>query len=357
MFVSSEMRDLSEYRRVLADRLREAGYTVVLFEDLGGRDEDAAQAYLSGVAQSDIYLGIVADRYGTMLQSGRSPTHEEYREARRLGRRISVWAHADGAQRQGNARDFLDEVRVFHTTGQFADSDDLAQRVLRRLAEIAADQESPWVKVGDAVFRVERVRDEGRGVELHAVVRDERIARYLEDLREDSWGRRTEVPVTTQDRSGTLAISSVVSESRSRSSKSMIVRGDVTWAHGRGGAMDAGTGGYSADDLTEVGLGVGLLGEELPPNLAGLMAFMVDRSDPLEPLLPLSLSESTIEAVARLLVVERLIGGGRATSVDSFELGPEHLGRRRLRLAYRDPQRYSDTEPQARVVEGSRPWS
>lgn len=61
-----------------------------------------------------------------MLASGRSPTHEEYAAARALGRRISVWGQADGSNRQGNARDFLDEIRVFHTTGQFAAPDDLA---------------------------------------------------------------------------------------------------------------------------------------------------------------------------------------------------------------------------------------
>jgi Domain of unknown function (DUF4062) len=32
-----------------------------------------------------VYVGIVGDRYGTMLASGRSPTHEEFLEAKRRG--------------------------------------------------------------------------------------------------------------------------------------------------------------------------------------------------------------------------------------------------------------------------------
>ncbi|HEX4116043.1 MAG TPA: DUF4062 domain-containing protein [Solirubrobacteraceae bacterium] len=91
IFLSSEMRELSALRGRIAGALREAGFSVVIFEDLGGRDEDAKRAYLDGVARSDVYVGVLADRYGTMLPSGRSPTHEEYLEARRLGKRISFW--------------------------------------------------------------------------------------------------------------------------------------------------------------------------------------------------------------------------------------------------------------------------
>ena len=137
VFLSSEMRDLGALRAVVADALRDAGLSVVMFEDLGGRDEDAERAYLDGVARSDIYVGIISDRYGTMLPSGRSPTHEEYLEARRRGKRISFWLRRDASRRQGHAADFAQEVQAFHTTGQFAGADDLVRRLLQRLAEIA----------------------------------------------------------------------------------------------------------------------------------------------------------------------------------------------------------------------------
>jgi hypothetical protein len=39
VFLSSEMRDLGQLRVVVADALRDAGVSVVMFEDLGGRDE------------------------------------------------------------------------------------------------------------------------------------------------------------------------------------------------------------------------------------------------------------------------------------------------------------------------------
>ena len=53
-FVSSEMQALRRERRAVADALRKLGLDVVMFEDLGGRDDDAQTAYLDGVARSDI---------------------------------------------------------------------------------------------------------------------------------------------------------------------------------------------------------------------------------------------------------------------------------------------------------------
>jgi uncharacterized protein DUF4062 len=111
------MRDLRDERRALATEMKAMGLNVVMFEDLGGREDDAETAYFDGVARSDIYLAVIADRYGRMLPNGRSPTHEEYREARRLGLRIAAWIATDGSGRQGDARDFAEELQQFHTTG------------------------------------------------------------------------------------------------------------------------------------------------------------------------------------------------------------------------------------------------
>lgn len=196
------MDELAAERRALAKSLKALGMQAILFEDFGGRDDSAEQAYLAGVAQAEIYIGLIADRYGAMLPSGRSPSHEEYRKAQELGRRISVWAKEPFSDRQGNARDFLAEIQVFHTTGRFSTAEDLVAGVCQRLAQIAADDESPWAKLGDAIFRVDRIRDEGNRVLLSTSVREPALARYLEGLRPDQWGRSEELLLSTSDRSG-----------------------------------------------------------------------------------------------------------------------------------------------------------
>ncbi|HET9676666.1 MAG TPA: DUF4062 domain-containing protein [Solirubrobacterales bacterium] len=356
-FISSVMDELAVERRALANSLNELGIRVILFEDLGGREDSAEQAYLAGVAQAEIYLGLVGDRYGSMLPGGRSATHEEYLKAQELGRRISVWAKEPSSERQGNARDFLAEVQIFHTTGRFSTSDDLVARVQHRLAEIAADDESPWAKLGDAIFRVDRIRDEGNRVLLTASIREPAVARYLEDLRPDGWGRSEELLLSTSDRSGPAKVASITSETRSTSRRQMEIAVDVNWADGRGNSMAAGTSNYTADELSEIGLKAGLLGASPPPEFRDmLMASLVNQTDPLEGLLHQTLPEDSFEAVARLLIAEQLIGSGRASYIESFQIGPRHQGRRPLKLVYRDPQRYSNQEPAIRTIEGSRSW-
>jgi hypothetical protein len=352
VFLSSEMRDLGPLRARVAEALRDAGFSVVVFEDLGGRDEDAERAYLDGVARSDIYVGILADRYGTMLPSGRSPTHEEYREARQRGKRISFWLAGDASSRQGNAMDFAQEIQTFHTTGQFSDADDLTRRLLQRLAEIAADDEAPWIKVGDACIRADAIRDEGKTIVVEAEVRDASVTRYLEGLRADQWGRSSEVPIALTHRAGTGRVTHVVSEMRSTSVRHLEITADVSWGEGRGGSMEAGTAGLSPDDLTEAGLRAGLLGEPLPSGL-GPMDFMVDATDPLAEF-PTGLPPAVEEAVSGLLISERLLASGKASYISRFALGPDHLGHRRVELTYGDPRRYTNVEPGERHIEGMR---
>ncbi len=357
VFISSVMDELAAERRAVAAIAEELGMHAVLFEDLGGRDESAETAYLAGVAQAEIYIGLIGARYGTMQPSGRSPTHEEYLQACGLGRRISVWSREPCAERQGNARDFLAEVQTFHTTGRFSDADNLETGLRRRLGEIAADDEAPWVKLGEAIFRASRIRDSGDHVHLTAAVRDAALARYLEGLRPDQWRHRGELKLCTADRAGVAEVHTVTSETEARSSRTLEIELQVNWSDGSGGQMAVGVQGYSADDLVAVGLESGLLRTPVPPNLDAVSwGGVLDVSDPLQPLLSQQLPEDAIGSVARLLIVERLLGTEGASHIDSFNLGPENRGNRRLSLTYTDARRYTNEEPGTRVIEGVRPW-
>ena len=130
-----------------------------MFELLGGRDDHAETAYLAGVQSSDIYVGVLGARYGTPDRTGYAPTHAEYNEAIKAGLRISVWATT--AEMDGRQRDFLNEIRAFHTTGRYASPDELHEALKRRLTEVAAAEHSPWCKVGHVLFRARRYSDDG----------------------------------------------------------------------------------------------------------------------------------------------------------------------------------------------------
>jgi len=77
----------------------------VMFEDLGAQDISAEQAYLSGCAVSDVYMGIWGHRYGVRMPDGYSATHAEFLEAERNGLRLCLLSTARlGRIRRRSAR-------------------------------------------------------------------------------------------------------------------------------------------------------------------------------------------------------------------------------------------------------------
>jgi len=352
VFISSEMRQLKAERRGLADRLRSLGLNVIMFEDLGGRDDDPETAYLDGVARSDIYLGLIGARYGRMLPSGRSPTHEEYREARRLGLRIAVWADAEDANRQGDARDFLAEIQTFHSTGGFTDADELAQSVEGRLREIAAEQDRPWVILDETIFRANSIDDDGTHLAIVLATRDRDIASNLEALRPGEYARATgPVAVSYGHTAGAARVSGITSRSASASLREMTIEADVTWADGRHPPLAATINGVSYEEQVVAGLKAGLFSSPLPDQL-GLLAGVVDASDPLAALDGPRLPHGIYEQVARLLITSRLVQSG-ATAVE-VAVGPVRAGRRRVAVEWTDARRYAEEEPVRREIEGER---
>lgn len=359
VFISSVMAELAAEREALADHLASLGFNVILFEHLGGREEDAETAYLVGVEQADVYVGLIGDEYGRMDRAtGYSATHAEYRLALELGRRIAVWVRADGDRREGAARSFVEQLRTFHTTGVFRTADDLATSVERRLAEIGGDEDAPWVMVGDAIFRASRIVESAEEVRVEAEIRDAAVSRYLVQLRPERMGGNVSVALATSDRAGSARVIDVVVETRSRSSQHVTITLTVTWNPGRGGSGEVGTSGFSADDLTEIGLRCALLGQPVPERLDNSLGrVLVNSDDPLASMTALRLPEGSIEPVARLLVVNHLLGSGRASAIEQFAIGPGDRGRRRLLLTYTEPRRYPSSEPGQRAIEGERQWN
>ena len=112
-FISSIMEGLRKERAAAADGVRLLGARPVMFEEFGGRDADPQDAYLGKVETSQIYVGILGQRYGKPLPTRFSATHTEFRHAEKRGLRIAVWA-LNTQKREGPQESFLEEVRTFH---------------------------------------------------------------------------------------------------------------------------------------------------------------------------------------------------------------------------------------------------
>ena len=112
------MAELREERAAAAEGIRSLGARPVMFEDFGGRDADPLDAYLGEVETSQVYVGILGQRYGRPLPTRFSATHTEFQHAEEQGLRIAVWA-LETQKREGPQQSFLNEVRTFHVVPPF----------------------------------------------------------------------------------------------------------------------------------------------------------------------------------------------------------------------------------------------
>ena len=347
VFISSVMDGMSDERTAALGAVESIGGKVSMFELLGGRDDHAETAYLTGVQSSDIYVGVLGARYGTPDRTGYAPTHAEHNEAIKVGLRISVWATT--AEMDGRQRDFLNEVRTFHTTGRYSSPDELREALKRRLTEVAAADHSPWCKVGHVLFRARRYSDDGTRIIVEASVRDDDIVAELERLRPGDWHGRQESRITCARRTHTVEINSVVVEATA--GRSRLVRIEATKARETPTGMrliDVSYADRSPEDLTELALQVALFGE---PNPLGHMASMAQMDNPIPAIAQIGLDEDSFAGAAEVLLVESLVGSGRAERITAMQIGPARSGRP-LRLEWEAPRRYSNIEPERRRIEG-----
>ncbi len=347
VFVSSVIVGMEHERAAAADAAERLGARAQLFERFGGRDDDPADAYLGAVAASDVYLGLLGPRYGRPLRTGYSATHAEYDEAVRRGLRVSVWSAEDDLD--GRQRDFLEAVRVFHTTGSYGSPEDLGVKVEGRLREIAAEALSPWVKVGNTVFRATKVTDDGATIVIDARIRDNAVAASLEARRPDrSFGHNTDTRMTWPGGTSRVRVTGVRVEVGAARARTVTVTGDRV-DDDRSNRVDMSVEGRSPDDMTELAMRVVLLEE---PNPLGTMGFMLKVDNPLPSVTGLGLTEDAVSQVAELLVTELLVGERGVDHITSFRLGPAHFGKRRLLVAWMPKRRAVNVEPAERRIEG-----
>ena len=348
-FISSVMKELANERQAAAAGVRGVGLRAVMFEEFGGRDADPEEAYLAEVEGSDIYIGILGRRYGKPLKTRFSATHTEYVHAEKHGLRIALWTFA-AADREGHEQSFLDEVRTFYVVPEFRTVADLQRQVEERMRSIAAEGLAPWCKLGHAVFRATEVEDRGDTIHVTARVRDDAVARALEEARGDRFSSKTLAHFTWAGRSRYVKVEGV--QVTTTSARSKLFRLELTAAEApQDHFLEVSIGGRSPADLTEAALRTALFGERNP--LADQhMGFATEIADPLAPLRQSPVSEEIVRPLSELLVSDALLSTRRATSIRAFRLGVPIRGRRSLSLAWEAPNRYSNEPVTVRSISG-----
>jgi hypothetical protein len=143
VYVSSTYSDLRGYRESVYRVLRQLGHDVVAMEAYTASDQRPLDRCLADVAASDLYVGILAYRYGYIPESGnpdgRSITELEYRHASALGLPRLVfllsgdapWPRSfmDDGDSAPRIQAFRDEVQRNLLVSYFSGPDDLARQV------------------------------------------------------------------------------------------------------------------------------------------------------------------------------------------------------------------------------------
>jgi Domain of unknown function (DUF4062) len=152
VYISSTQRDLVRHRAAVATVLRRMGHRVIGMEDYVAEGQQPLKKCLDDVADAEVYVGILAWRYGSTAKADGSPappfegtslastsiTEYEYRQAVATGRRVLMFvldpeaewptSHIDAlAPGGGDAIERLrDEVGRSHLVSHFRSPDDLA---------------------------------------------------------------------------------------------------------------------------------------------------------------------------------------------------------------------------------------
>jgi hypothetical protein len=317
VFVSSLITDMRAERAVVRRAIESVGATPIMFEDLGGRDTSAEEAYLSGVRTADIYVGVLGSRYGVALATGYSATHAEYVEAERSGLRMALFVQ-EGVAMEGPQQDLVAGARNSYTTSPWSSLEELERRVANRLREIAA---------------------------VRATVRDRTVFAELRQMAD----RKETTRFATTWQAESAQVTSL--ESDAQSANRIEVTVGLSVRANSGTSMRMSINGLSAEELARRSLSDGLFGTQTLPQDLFAMSKPVD---PLSPLRGRGLADDIVRPIAHLLIAEHLLLGEEAATIDDFRLGPRRNGARLLSVTWTPPRRYvnsPDADPV--VLEGA----
>jgi Domain of unknown function (DUF4062) len=185
VFISSTMLDLQPERKRVADVVNALGVTPRFFEGFSS-PADPANIYVPEVNRGDVYVLILGERYGGVIESDperRSATHIEYDAAIKAYKPILVYRKdlPDDA-REAKLLSWMRQLDNQHTVNRFHDLDMLENAIREGINGIAASQSLEWVKLGSAVFPASKHTRSGNTVEIHTTTQDARIVAHLKSL-------------------------------------------------------------------------------------------------------------------------------------------------------------------------------
>lgn len=198
IYVSSTFEDLKDYRTAVAQAFRRSGHEVVAMEEYVASDQRPLDKCLADVRSCDIYVCLVAWRYGYVPpdnhggEVGRSITELEYRAALAIGIPVlafladpsTPWPPVDTDAYTGEddagglVLAFRDELATEHVVSSFSSPSQLASVAAPALYQLEGEL-GLRTKVGEAPTQTEtKPTTDLRStmIELHRHLGDTRLA-------------------------------------------------------------------------------------------------------------------------------------------------------------------------------------
>ncbi len=142
-FISSTFEDLKIYRSALIDKINKHKGIIKAQEFFGARSNKSLQTCLDEVNKSDVFILIIAHRYGTVYENGSSFTELEYEQALKEKKTIFVYIIdkdylwkpdlIDKDENFKKLQNFIDRVKKDFTVDFFSTPENLSEKVFKDL--------------------------------------------------------------------------------------------------------------------------------------------------------------------------------------------------------------------------------
>ena len=141
IFISSVQREFAQERKALRDYLRDDPlmrrfFDVFLFEDVPASDRRPDALYLDEVEQSDLYVGLFGNDYGTEDEDRISPTEREFDQATAIGiHRLIFVKGTDDSVRKPKMQTLIRKAQTGLIRKRFNTSEELVTALYAALVE------------------------------------------------------------------------------------------------------------------------------------------------------------------------------------------------------------------------------
>jgi hypothetical protein len=153
IFISSTYNDLVDERKAVWGLIEQYEANIKGMEEFGARKETPLETCLNEVSQSDIYIGIIGLRLGSIeTKTGKSYTRLEYERAVEEGKEILIYLldeknakvyaeYIDFGEKKEKLDQFKTILKEKHTIDTFKTEDDLVEKLKKRLDYILSSNQ------------------------------------------------------------------------------------------------------------------------------------------------------------------------------------------------------------------------